>query len=332
MQPNGPSVNETMNNQQDKRAGGVIPAWKTVAGHGAHMKATRENLIIQHRGTITETPLKDLDHLLIIGGHNIQTAALATLMKKGIFVSFFESEGEPAGHLIPYGYRGMEEIQEARKKAAPYKYALTCARAAARERILTIEGWNEGRQGGCLYSGELDILDQAARELDNYVKVEEISRVDRLIGDMYYEILSRLISPAMDYKKRTHRPYPDPVNTILTFGYTMLTACCTRLLVSLHIDPDEGMLHRGKRSMAVDLCNCWKTRMIDIPALELIDAGLVSEGRYECGKERCILSDGLIRDLIEHYNQHIRIEIIRLQVENLYQSLLGQTEFEIIRF
>lgn len=316
----------------EKRGGGVIPAWKTVAGHGAHIKASRENLIIQHRGIISEIPLRDLDHLLIIGGHNIQTAALATLMKNDIFVSFFESEGEPAGYLIPYGYRAVGEIQDARKNATPYRYALALAHSAARERILAIERWNEGREGGCLYSGELDILDQAAHELDNYIKVEEISRVDRLIGDMYYEILSRLIDPALNYKKRTHRPYPDPVNSILTFGYTMLMASCTRLLVSLHIDPDDGMLHRGKRSMAVDLCNCWKTRMIDIPALELIDAGRVSKERYECGKERCILSDGLIRDLIDHYNQHIRIDIMRLQVENLYHSLLGEAEFEMVRY
>jgi CRISP-associated protein Cas1 len=320
-----------MNKQAENRLPGKIPIWKVIAGHGAHIKATREFLIIQHRGQVSEIPLSDLDHLLIIGGHHIQTSAIATLINRNIFISFFESDGEPAGYLIPYRYRGVE-IQQVKKNTAPYSYALSCAKEAARERILAIEQWNEEKEGGLLFSGELDILDQASREFDNYIKIEEIQRVDRLIGDMYYEILSRLISPALQFRQRTHRPYQDPVNTILTFGYTMLTASCTRALVGLHLDPDDGMLNRGKRSLTLDLCNCWKTRMIDIPALELLTGKTFGPESYECGEKRCILSESFIRQLITVYQQNIRNDIIILQAENFFRSLVGESGFEIIRY
>lgn len=308
-----------------------MPVWKVIAGHGAHIKATREVLIIHHRGKETEISLSDLDHLVIIGGHHIQTSAISTLVNKNICISFFESDGEPAGYLIPYGYRGME-IQQIKKNTSPYSYALTCAKEAARERILAIEQWNEEKEGGVLFSGELDILYQAAREFDNYIKIEEILRVDRLIRDMYYEILSRLLNPALQFRQRTHRPYPDPVNTILTFGYTMLTASCTRALVGLHLDPDDGTLNRGKRSLSLDFCNCWKTRMIDVPALDLITKNSIGPDSYECGEKRCILSEPLISQLISVYQQSIRTDIITFQAENYYKSLIGESGFEILRY
>lgn len=308
------------------------PTWKVIGGHGSHIKATREYLTIQNRGVTDELLLSDLDHLLIIGGHTIQTSAITTLLNKEIFISFFESDGEPAGYLKPYGYKALDSVREIRERASPFRYALTFAKETARERMLAIEGWNEEVSGGILLCGELDIIYQAFHELDNYIKIEEISRIDRLIGDMYYEIMSRLIQPDLKFRQRTERPYQDPVNCILSFGYAMLTADCTRALVGLHLDPDEGMLNRGKLSLAADFCRYWKTRMVDVPALEYIRKGEIKEGNYEIGDKRCILSESVIKDLISLFQKSINQETIRLQIESFLKALQGERMFELHRF
>ncbi|MFH0966578.1 MAG: CRISPR-associated endonuclease Cas1, partial [Methanobacteriota archaeon] len=155
-------------NQQRKK----LLSWKVIAGYGSHIKATRDLLHIQHQGKITEIPLSDLDHLLIIGGHNIQTSAITTLVNKGIFISFFESDGEPAGYLKPYGYKELDSVRDIRENTSPFSYALTFAKGAVRERMLAIEGWNEEISGGILFNAELDILDRAFHELDNFIKIE----------------------------------------------------------------------------------------------------------------------------------------------------------------
>ncbi|WP_319538101.1 CRISPR-associated endonuclease Cas1 [uncultured Methanospirillum sp.] len=308
------------------------PIWKVVAGHGSHIKATRDALSIQYHGSTTEIPLTDLDHLMIMGGHQIQTSAITTLLSNQIFVSFLESDGEPAGYLKPYGYTIDDTIRENQNRVTPFSYALTCAKGAARERMLAIERWNEEKEGELLFSGELDILDRADGELDSLIRLDEIGRVDRLIGDMYYEIMSRLIPSDMTFKRRTGRPYLDPVNAILTFGYAMLTADCTRALVGVHLDPDQGMLNRGKRSLATDLVNCWKTRMIDLVTLELIHTGEITPDSYECGEKRCILSESLIRRLIDRYQKSIREDVIDTQVKTLVEAINGISPFVIHRF
>lgn len=308
------------------------PVWKVVAGHGSHIKATREILSIQYHGITTDIPLNDLDHLMIMGGHQIQTSAITTLLNNNIFLSFLESDGEPAGYLKPYEYSMDETIRDNQARVTPYSYALAFAKGVVRERILAVERWNEEGDGKILFSGELDILNRAAIELDSLIKIDEINRVDRLIGDMYYEIMSRLIPPELNYKRRTGRPYRDPVNAILSFGYAMLTTDCTRALVGVHLDPDLGMLNRGKRSLATDLANCWKTRMIDSVTLELINSREIGVNSYECGEKRCILSEMLIRRLIERYQHSIRQDVIDIQVRTLVEAINGNTNFQIHRF
>jgi CRISPR-associated endonuclease Cas1 len=310
----------------------IIPERKIIAGHGSHIKATRDMLKIQHQGKSSEISLADLDHLMIIGGHNIQTSAITTLMNNNIFISFFESDGEPSGYIKPYGYKGQEEIQKIQDIAPPFSYALAFAKSAVRERLLAIEQWNEDTQNGLLFSGELEILTRAAHELDNFIKIEEILRIDRLIGDMYYEIMSRIIPLEFDYKRRTNRPYRDPVNVILSLGYALLAGDFTRSLVGVHLDPDHGMLNRGKRSLSLDFSNCFKTRMVDAPAIRLLKSGDIKPGHYDCGGKRCILADSLIKRLVSLYQESIRPEIITIQVETFVNALSGKTEFEIHRF
>jgi CRISP-associated protein Cas1 len=92
------------------------------------------------------------------------------------------------------------------------------------------------------------------------------------------------------------------------------------------------MLNRGKRSLAIDFCNYWKTRMIDLIALNLVREELIRPGWYECGEKRCILAEPLIHVLIEQFQKSIRQDIIDTQVKTFVRSLNGEIPFEIHRF
>ena len=167
--------------------------WKTIGGFGAHIKSTRDEIIVHQKGSVTEIPIQDLSHLLIMGGHNLQTSVITTLIRQGVFISFCESDGEPVGYIAPYDYSGYHEIQKLQSSALPYSYALACATGSIESRILAIESYAQQSDKQILFSGELEILSGYSDEIRNMVRIEEIRRIDHLVGDMYYEFLSRLI-------------------------------------------------------------------------------------------------------------------------------------------
>lgn len=305
--------------------------WTVIAGYGSHIKATRDTLKIHQKGVIREIPINRLNHLLIIGGHTIQTSAINTLLNTGVFISLYDSEGGPTGVIEPYGYRIRTEISDLQDRISPYSYALTMAKSSVQSKLLAIEAWNEETEVPILYSGELDVLKKASDELDNLVKIEEIRRIERLITDMYYEIMSRKLDPNLGFKRRTERPYHDPVNAILSYGYAILSGACTRALMGAHLNPDSGLLNRGKRGLTFDFVNCWKNRMVDQHIINFIKEGSLLPDMYENSANRCILTDTLIHTIIPIFQKTINQRIIDEQIAMFVKSLKGTGSFEIIK-
>src|SRR5512137_2471916 len=121
--------------------------WLVVAGFGAHIKSTRTTLVIQKGGLIEEFPLRSIRHLLIVGGHTLQTAVVARLARQGASITFFEPDGHLVGGIRPSNGDDMYRMSEIQKNAPGYRYAVSIARASMKSKTLLVEqvGETSGR-------------------------------------------------------------------------------------------------------------------------------------------------------------------------------------------
>lgn len=303
--------------------------WHVVAGYGAFIKATQHSLIIQQKGKEFSILLNNINHLLILGGHTIQTTAISSIVDAGISITFFKSDGSPIAIIRPYEQAINVSIQEIQKNTSPFTYAVILAEHIIKSRILAIEEWNEGSDNCLLFSGELDILHRSLNEIPYLITMDEIRRLERLVSDMYYEIMSRiLLNTPYNFKRRTERPYNDLVNSMLGFGYAVLTGICNVHLIGAFLDPDSSVLSKGKWALANDFAGLNKVTMIDKVVLHLCLKG-IEEHEYELSKSRCILSDGLIRKLLYEIHQSIDQTLISVQVAEYIASLRGEREWKL---
>jgi CRISPR-associated protein Cas1 len=309
----------------------VLVPWYVVSGYGAHLKATKNALTIQKNGQKTELPLEHISHLLLMGGHSLHTSVVTAFLRSGKTISFFEADGEPLGVLRRYGTHPDQAVHAAQQAAPSHSYALKIAQAAIINRIIAIEVLEQGRPDRLMYEGELDLIRQNLVELEYLVRVDEIRRVYRLISDMYYEILGRTIPGDLGFRRRTSRPHTDVVNSILSIGYGMLFGNICVAAIGADLDPDYGFLHRGGGGLIRDLMEAFQPAMIDRPVLDLVRGGLEPD-LYECGAERCLLSDQLVSGLIALFHASINQEVIDEQVIALRSSLMTNAEFRIIKF
>jgi CRISP-associated protein Cas1 len=304
--------------------------WKVIGGFGAHIKSTKDNLIIHYKGSVTEIPIREMSHLLIIGGHNLHTSVISTLINHGICISFCESDGQPVGYIIPYDYNSFENLQILQESVLPYSYAFLCAKASIESRLLAIGQYAEVTPQNILFTGELAIIKGYSEELKNLVKIEELRRIERLVHDMYYEIISRLLHPSYKFNRRS-RPYIDPVNAILSFGYGMLISACRKSLIGGHLNPSKGFLNQGSDALVKDLISGWKPEMVDRVTIEYITTIGLSKGSFQIVKDRCILSENLINELIPLFQKSIDLNLIDNQTTLLIKSLRNEGAFEVIR-
>ncbi|MDD4566341.1 CRISPR-associated endonuclease Cas1 [Methanoculleus chikugoensis] len=303
--------------------------WLPVFGYGGHIKATTQELIIARGSNTRRYPLQTVKHLLIVGGHTLHTSAVTNLLKAGAAITIFDIDGTPVGYLYPYGYRPDEAVRLAQERAGPHRFAQPLARAALQSRLLLLEELYDQTGHDIFYAGELDFLYQAREELSASVTMENLRRLSRLTADMYYEILSRTLPPELGFRRRTSRPYLDPVNAMFAFGYAMLYGNCCVSVVGAHLDPNLGMLHEGAGSFVHDLIEPQKASMVDRAVIRFAREE-ISSGDYECGEKRCYLGSDISARLSAALRDSIDQARIDAQVRIVRDALLANAEFHVL--
>ncbi len=305
--------------------------WLAVTGYGSHISASGRALVIRKGGTREEYPLVQVRHLLIMGGHTLQTSAILHLLKQGSLISFFSTDGVPLGTAMPFGENRAGEVRDAQHRVQGHRYALEFIRGSCRARILYLEEVSHARGEPLLLRGELEILHQAAAEIEFLVTMEELRRVFRLVTNMYYEVLARSVPASYGFRRRTDPPQRDIINAMLTFGYSMLFGNGMISVVAAGLDPDSGFLFQGERSLVYDLIESHKVAMIDRPVFEAVWSGRIREDMGECNETRCILSDTLVRGLIRLFQGSIDQGLLDRDTSALAGSLLDNTSFVLGR-
>jgi len=296
--------------------------WHAIWGYGAHIKSTPGLLYVQKRSFQSSYPLDDIKHLLLVGGHTIQTATINRLLEKGSWLSFFDAHGTPLGTLRPFGGIGNEDISCLQTSVPSHRYVVEFAASSMRSRLLWLEELDSRHETGLFYRGEQDFLHQALHEVEFLVRIEEIRRIHSLSTTMYYEILSRLVPPELEFRRRTHRPHFDPINAMLSFGYALLFGNACVAVIGAHLDPDHGLLHQGGGGFIYDIIDPLKQSMVDSVVLDIAQNSKVS-GKFELSQTRCVLGDDLISLLLERLYSTINQKMIDENVYSYLQSLHG---------
>ena len=89
----------------------------------------------------------------------------------------------------------------------------------------------------------------------------------------YFAGLGHVVGPRWRFTTRQRRPPPDPVNAMLSFGYTLLAEEATAALQIAGLDPELGLLHtprQGRPSLALDLMEEFRPVIVDSTVARLI--------------------------------------------------------------
>jgi CRISPR-associated protein Cas1 len=94
----------------------------------------------------------------------------------------------------------------------------------------------------------------------------------------YFRAWRQLISDNWGFTARERRPPPDPVNAMLSFGYSLLTQESIAALETAGLDAAVGFLHRarwGRPSLALDLMEEFRPVVVDAVVLRCLSTGIV---------------------------------------------------------
>ena len=302
--------------------------WLCVNGFGGHIKSTRTTLIIQKKNSVEEFPLSAISNLLIAGGHTINSATIVHLIRHGAFITFFEANGTPVGIIKPFGDKTDLKIMKAQREIPRHRFATEIAKASIKSRLVAIAGMQSQTGNDLYYDGEEQFLHKSLEEIDFLIKLEEVERLNRLVADMYYEIMARCISPELCYRRRAVLHQQDPINALLSFGYSLLFGNCCIPTVGERLDPDCGVASEEPGSLINAMIEPLKASMIDVPVFMYARESLHCSD-FEIFQDRCIVSDPVISTITKRFQCTIDDKKIEEQVRNFKDSMLENSDIRV---
>ncbi|MBI3048976.1 MAG: CRISPR-associated endonuclease Cas1 [Acidobacteria bacterium] len=132
----------------------------------------------------------------------------------------------------------------------------------------------------------LDALKRLARQADSAAELETLLGIEGTAAHYYFANFAGMLKvedaeerPSFDFTRRNRRPPRDPVNALLSLGYSMLTRDLTIACHTIGFDPFIGFYHQprfGRPALALDLMEGFRPLIVDSAVITAINTRMVT--------------------------------------------------------
>jgi CRISPR-associated protein Cas1 len=160
-------------------------------------------------------------------------------------------------------------------------------------------------------------LKAALGQIQNCKSVGDLMGFEGSAAKLYFGVFDQLILQQREdftFKERSRRPPLDPMNSLLSFLYTLLTNDVASALEAVGLDPYVGFLHQdrpGRPSLALDLMEELRPVFADRLALSLVNRKQIA-GKGFTKKESggILMDDDTRKSVLTAWQERKREEIL----------------------
>jgi len=243
-------------------------------------------LVEKDEELLMEIRLRETDSVAVFGNVQVTTQALSELLERGIPLALYTRHGRLKGHLVPDVSKNVPLRVAQYRTALDEAAALRIAKAVVRAKLL-----NSGRllsdYRGHYPSEGLAAACEAMREAAE--KVAGAARHSELLGHegsaaaTYFSAFTEMNRSELPFEGRRKHPAMDPINGLLSLGYTLVMNEIRALVEGVGMEPHLGFLHKvdyGRPSLALDLLEPFRAPLVDRLTLRLVNEKVLTDADF----------------------------------------------------
>ncbi|RMH71359.1 MAG: type I-D CRISPR-associated endonuclease Cas1 [Gemmatimonadetes bacterium] len=312
-------------------------------------KQADQILVKSAESILEKIPLVNLNQIVVAANATLTTPAMKWCLKHHIPVTFLSSNGRYYGSLTPEVSKNVS-IRIAQFKAAfDPDCSLTFARQFVTGKIKNMRTFlmrmNRTRND--------DQIQHAVNQLKKWIrKIDKVEQLESLLGlegsatAIYFGVFGKLIKTPLDFQfeARHRRPPTDPVNALLSLGYSLLTQDVFSACSTVGLDPYLGYLHQpgyGKPALALDIMEEFRPIIVDSVVLTLINNGMLKPTHFiQTPYQSCLLTETGRKAVYAAYEKRMNTDIthpvfrytisyrraIEVQIRMFAKRLLGEID------
>lgn len=235
-----------------------------------------------------EIPIREVEKILIFGNINLSTPVISACLKSQISVLFLSTTAQYQGHLWSAEATNFntEVLQLTRQQDKKFQFnvsqAIVYGKLSNSKQLLL--RFNRKRKVAAVKQA----ISGITRDLEAITSVDNIDSLrgyEGISAARYFPALGDLIiNPEFSFSQRNRQPPTDPVNSLLSFGYTLLFNNVLSLILAEGISPYLGNFHYGEHKkpyLAFDLMEEFRSPIVDSLVMRIISKSMLKKGNFE---------------------------------------------------
>ncbi len=249
-------------------------------------KTSRRIVISKDSAIILEVPIFKVERIFIFGNVQLTTQAMNFLLESNIDVSFFTMGGKCHGRLAAIDSKNIFLRLAQYERYLDKEFQVNLAK-----KIVDIKLGNEidliyafTKNYGISRFKEILIAIKKCRELlKNKSTINSVMGIEGIAASYFFKAFKMMIrNENLVFSVRQKNPSVDPINSLLSFGYTLVTNEILSVLIGQGFDPYIGFLHGinyGRPSLALDVVEEFRSA-IDGFTLKLLNKSILTENDF----------------------------------------------------
>jgi len=302
-----------------------------ITEQGATLAKIDGRIIVRKgRQLLADIPAIKVDQIVIFGNANLTTPMVKFILENGIDVAYLSSRGTYRGRLQPGFAKDAHLRQMQYERSLDPHFRLALSKRFVGGKIHNMRALCRRQRRDLKDSpveAQLATLERLSHKVALAEGLEELRGYEGAASAAYYKAFRGLLKRDLGFERRDHRPPRDPVNALLSLGYTLLYNNIHALINIVGLDPYQGFFHEtkhGHAALASDLMEEWRPLIVDSLVLMMVNREELGKGDFRRIRGQVRLTkEGLAR-FLRRYDGRLAAEVFhpRLKVRVPYRRCL----------
>ncbi|HPE70180.1 MAG TPA: type I-B CRISPR-associated endonuclease Cas1b [Thermotogota bacterium] len=284
-------------------------------------------------------PVENLLEIKVFGEMDINKRALEFLSTHQIPVHFFNRYGHFIGSFVPiqHNTNGSTILKQAEFYSDSQK-RLGIARkfvSGAMENMGAVCSYYS-RRGKTLGITAAEVK-VAKHQVEKSNTISELMAMEGQFREKYYAQFDRILeNEDFQMEKRTRQPPQNHLNTLISFGNSVLYSTVLTEILKTPLDPRIGFLHSTnfrRHSLNLDIAEIFKPIIVDRSIFQVVNRKQIGPEHFRGVENGIYLNQEGKKEFLKAMEDHLRMTIHheRLKRKVSFKSLIRHEGYKLIK-
>ncbi|RUT03858.1 hypothetical protein DSM106972_047720 [Dulcicalothrix desertica PCC 7102] len=320
-----------------------------VSDQGAHLSIKNHQFQVYYQGELRiKIPATRVSSIVLFGCCNVSHGAVTYALRRRIPIIYLSQKARYYGRYqaesnakIKYLIQQVmcsQKPEFIRKQAESIVWAkLHNSRAL----LLKLNRRRPSRKA----ASAIDLIANLMDDLPQAESIDALRGYEGKGATLYFQALGSLFTGVFAFDKRTKRPPTDPINSLMSLGYTLLSQNIFSLIQAVGLHAHFGNLHvpdENHPALVSDLIEEFRAQLVDSLIAYLINSKIFTPEEFTPPDEKggVYLQPHSIKKFLKHWEEKLQSEIthphtgyqvnfrrcIELQVWEYVACLMGEID------